>query len=88
MSRKIVVPRLEVELGDFQPLLAMEDAWFDVPLTTLVDFPFPSPLPSVPVATTPLDDETRQASVVVQLCQPWFYLRLVVYGFIGLSEGA
>ena len=21
-------------------------------------------------------------------CQPWFYLRLVAYGFIGLSEGA
>jgi hypothetical protein len=21
-------------------------------------------------------------------CQPWFYLRLVAYGFVGLSEGA
>jgi hypothetical protein len=21
-------------------------------------------------------------------CQPWFYLRLVAYGFLGLSEGA
>ncbi len=24
----------------------------------------------------------------VGICQPWFYLRLVAYGFVGLSEGA
>ena len=71
----------EEVLLDFQPLLAM-------PLTSLVDFLFSSPLPFVPVATTPVDVETRQAGLVVQLSQPWFYLRLVVYGFIGLSEGA
>jgi hypothetical protein len=27
-------------------------------------------------------------TVPVVRCQPWFYLRLVAYGFIGLSEGA
>jgi len=25
---------------------------------------------------------------VLANCQPWFYLRLVAYGFVGLSEGA
>jgi hypothetical protein len=28
------------------------------------------------------------ASVPVVRWQPWFYLRLVAYGFFGLSEGA
>src|SRR6266699_2923453 len=28
------------------------------------------------------------ASSVAAMCQPWFYRRLVAYGFVGLSEGA
>ncbi len=28
------------------------------------------------------------ASSGLAVCQPWFYLRLVAYGFVGLSEGA
>jgi hypothetical protein len=32
------------------------------------------------------DAEATQAVWVG--CQPWFYLRLKAYGFIGLSEGA
>jgi hypothetical protein len=27
------------------------------------------------------------ASSGLAVCQPWFYLRLVAYGFVGLSEG-
>src|SRR5260370_38197869 len=27
-------------------------------------------------------------SSAVAICQPWFYRRLVAYGFVGLSEGA
>jgi len=46
---------------------------------------FSSQLLSLSGAT--LDREIRQACAVVQLCQPWFYLRLLVYGFLGLSEG-
>ncbi len=38
-------------------------------------------------ATTPFGLRNL-ASVPVVRCQPWFYLRLVAYGFIGLSEGA
>ena len=38
-------------------------------------------------ATTPIGLRNL-ASVPVVRCQPWFYLRLVAYGFIGLSEGA
>jgi hypothetical protein len=28
------------------------------------------------------------ASSAVAICQPWFYRRLVAYGFVGLCEGA
>src|SRR5215469_6657303 len=40
------------------------------------------------VAITPLDRDTRQADAVVQLCQPWFYLRLVVYGFLDFIKSS
>ena len=52
-----------------------------------MDFLFPSQLTSVLVATTPRDRETRQAGLVVQRCQPWFYLRFVVYALLGYPRG-
>ena len=77
------------ELLDFQPLLAMKDAWFQgVVLTPWLIFFFRRSCSLFWLRPRHSIGETRQACAVVELCQPWLYLRLVVYGFLGLSEGA
>jgi hypothetical protein len=83
MSRETLLPRPEVE----------KISWTSSPCAICETFCGGTDLTSSPFgmafcdATTPIDLR-NEASVPVVWWQPWFYLRLVAYGFFGLSEGA
>ena len=83
MSRKTLLPRPEGE----------KISWTSSPSAMCETFCGGTDLTSSPFgmalydATTPIGLRNL-ASVPVVRWQPWFYLRLVAYGFFGLSEGA
>lgn len=79
--KKNTSPMTGREFLDFQPCALGDTFCCDTDLTSS---PFGM---DVCDATTPIGLRNL-ASVPVVRWQPWFYLRLVAYGFFGLSEGA
>ena len=83
MSRETLLPRPEWEgISSTSSPSALGDTLCDG--TDLTSSPFGMAFCD---ATTPIGLRNL-ASVPVVWWQPWFYLRLVAYGFFGLSEGA